>query len=202
MTEERHIHPIFDQMISRQAREESMGQHAMVIWMTGLSGSGKSTIARGLEKQLFDQGFRTMLLDGDNIRSGLNSNLGFNPDDRAENIRRIAEVSRLFVSAGMITICSFISPTVAIRGMARDIIGKDDFYEVFIDTPLEECEKRDVKGLYAKARAGEIAEFTGITSDYEAPESPFLRVETTDKSVDQSVRHLAEHILPLIRAEK
>ena len=145
-----------------------------MVWFTGLSGSGKSTIAIALERELQKRGLLCRILDGDNIRSGINNNLGFSPEDRVENIRRIAEVGKLFVDTGIITIAAFISPNNQLREMASRIIGKDDFMEVYVSTPIEECERRDVKGLYAKARRGEIKEFTGISAPFEAPESPAL----------------------------
>ena len=163
MEEKNHIYPIFDRMMTRQDKEELLGQHSVMIWFTGLSGSGKSTIAIALERELHKRGLLCRILDGDNIRSGINNNLGFSETDRVENIRRIAEVSKLFLDSGIITIAAFISPNNDIREMAANIIGKDDFLEIFVSTPLEECEKRDVKGLYAKARKGEIQNFTGIS---------------------------------------
>lgn len=165
-----------------------------MIWFTGLSGSGKSTLAIALERELYKRGFLTRILDGDNIRSGINNNLGFSEADRTENIRRIAEVSKLFVDCGIVTIAAFISPTRAIRQMAREIIGKDDFLEVYVSTPLEECEKRDVKGLYKKARKGEIRDFTGISAPFEAPLHPFLEIDTSCHSLEESVKILLEAI--------
>ncbi len=152
--EEKNITPIFDRMMQREDKERLLNQRGVMIWLTGLSGSGKSTIAIALERELHKRGLLCRILDGDNIRTGINNNLGFSPEDRKENIRRIAEVSKLFLDSGIITIAAFISPNDNIREMAADIIGKDDFYEIFVSTPLEECEKRDVKGLYAKARRG------------------------------------------------
>ena len=181
-------------MLSRQAREAALKQHSMVLWFTGLSGSGKSTIATALEHRLFDEGLFAQLLDGDNIRNGINKNLGFSIEDRQENIRRIAEVAKLYVHSGVITLCSFISPTRSIRDMAREIIGADDFHEVYIDTPLEICEQRDVKGLYKKARAGEIQGFTGIDSPYEAPLEPQIRIKTAQREVDDCVQELFTYI--------
>lgn len=194
-----HIHPIFDQLLSRTEREERLGQRARVFWLTGLSGSGKSTIAQGLERALFQKGYFPQVLDGDNIRSGINNNLGFSLEDREENIRRIAEVAKLYAHSGVIVLSSFISPTRAIRAKAKAIIGEEDFIEIFIDTPLEVCEARDVKGLYAKARRGEIKGFTGIDSPYESPEHPFLRVPTADMTVAEAVAYVMTHIEPLIR---
>jgi adenylylsulfate kinase len=185
-----HIHPIFDRLVSRFEREEKYGQRARVFWLTGLSGSGKSTLGAALERRLFEKGFNVQMLDGDNIRSGINSNLSFSPEDREENIRRIAEVAKLFVASGVVVITSFISPTIKMRRRAKEIIGEEDFHEVFIDTPLEVCESRDVKGLYKKARAGEIKGFTGIDAPYEAPISPDLHIKTANVSVEESLEEL------------
>ena len=170
-----------------------------MIWFTGLSGSGKSTIAIALERELHKRGLLCRILDGDNIRSGINNNLGFTEADRIENIRRIAEVSKLFVDTGIITIAAFISPSNDIREMAANIIGKDDFLEVYVRTPLEECERRDVKGLYAKARRGEIKNFTGISAPFEAPAQPALVLDTSALSLEESVNKLLELILPRIQ---
>lgn len=167
--------------------------------MVGLSGSGKSTLARALENSLHEKGYLTMLLDGDNLRTGVNNNLGFSEDDRKENIRRAAEVSKLFANNGTITICSLISPTAEIRQMAKQIIG-DKYLEVFINCPLEVCEARDVKGLYAKARRGEIKDFTGIDSPFESPSSPDIEVNTAENSIEKSLDQLINKILPLIAA--
>ena len=174
-------------MLSRSEREMALHQKSIVLWFTGLSGSGKSTIAIALERALFSRGFVAQVLDGDNIRDGINSNLGFSLEDRRENIRRIAEVGKLYVQSGLVTICSFISPTREIRQMAREVIGEEDFYEIFIDTPIEICEQRDVKGLYKKARAGEIKGFTGIDSPYEAPAEPDLLIKTANQAPEQSL---------------
>lgn len=175
--------------VTRERREEMLGQKAATIWLTGLSGSGKSTLANALERRLAAEGRHTMLLDGDNIRFGLNRDLGFSEQDRMENIRRIAEVAKLMNDAGLIVITSFISPYRQDRQMAREIIG-ERFIEVYVSTPLEECEKRDVKGLYRAARNGEIAEFTGITSAYEEPEQPEVRIDTSGSSIQQSTLEL------------
>lgn len=196
-----NIHPIFDRLLERTQREQRLQQHAGVFWFTGLSGSGKSTIAQGVEQQLFQKGYFPQVLDGDNIRVGINNNLGFSLEDRQENIRRIAEIAKLYVNSGVVVICSFISPMQAIREMAREIIGPDDFYEVFIDTPLEECEKRDVKGLYAKARRGDIKGFTGIDSPYESPVRPFLRIPTIEMSVEEAVTLAAQTIQAQIQTK-
>ncbi len=172
--------------VTRENREERLGQKAVTIWLTGLSGAGKSTLANEVEKRLFAMGKYTMLLDGDNVRMGLNQNLGFSEEDRVENIRRIAEVSKLMNDAGLIVLTSFISPFRQDRRNAKNIIG-ERFVEVYISTPLEECEKRDVKGLYKKARNGEISNFTGITSPYEVPEHPDITVDTSKYSLEECV---------------
>ena len=197
-----NIYPIFDRMLQREDREKLLKQHGTMIWFTGLSGSGKSTLAIALERELYKLGILCRILDGDNIRSGINNNLGFSEADRTENIRRIAEVSKLFVNCGIVTIAAFISPTNAIRKMARDIVGKEDFLEVYVSTPIEECERRDVKGLYAKARRGEIKQFTGISSPFEAPNEAFISVDTSKLSLEESVKMLMEAILPHIHQEK
>ena len=194
-----HIYPIFDTILNQDQKERLNQQKAVVIWMTGLSGSGKSTLARSLENNLFEMGYLTKLLDGDNLRSGINNNLGFSDEDRTENIRRAAEVSKLFAQCGVVTICSLISPTTAIRSMARDIIGPDLFYEVFINCPLEVCEERDVKGLYAKARNGEIKKFTGIDAPFEDPVDPSLEIRTDLHSIEDCQAQLLDSILPRIK---
>ena len=193
-----NIYPIFEKMLQRKHREALLKQKGIMIWFTGLSGSGKSTLAIALERELYKQGILCRILDGDNIRSGINNNLGFSEADRTENIRRIAEVSKLFVDCGIVTIAAFISPTHAIRRMASEIIGEDDFLEVYVSTPIEECERRDVKGLYAKARRGEIKEFTGISSPFEAPEHPFISIDTSRQSLADSVKVLLEAVSPKI----
>lgn len=198
MEKNTNIYPIFEQMLQRSDREQLLRQKSVMIWFTGLSGSGKSTLAIALERELYKRGFLTRILDGDNIRSGINNNLGFSETDRVENIRRIAEVSKLFLDSGIITIAAFISPNNDIREMAANIIGKDDFLEVFVSTPLEECEKRDVKGLYAKARRGEIQNFTGISAPFEVPEHPALSLDTSKLSLEESVNRLLEMVLPKI----
>jgi len=194
-----HIYPIFDTILDREQKEKLNQQRATVIWMVGLSGSGKSTLARSLENNLFEMGYLTKLLDGDNLRSGINNNLGFTDEDRTENIRRAAEVSKLFAECGVVTICSLISPTAAIRSMAREIIGEELFYEVFINCPLEVCEQRDVKGLYAKARKGEIKKFTGIDAPFEDPVDPSLEIRTDLHSVEECQAQLLDNILPKIK---
>ena len=197
--ENNNIYPIFDRMMTRGDKEALLGQHSLMVWFTGLSGSGKSTIAIALERELHQRGLLCRILDGDNIRSGINNNLGFSEADRVENIRRIAEVSKLFVDTGIITIAAFISPSNDIREMAADIIGRDDFVEVYVSTPIEECERRDVKGLYAKARRGEIKNLTGISAPFEAPEHPALTLDTSVLSLEESVHKLLELILPRIQ---
>jgi adenylylsulfate kinase len=167
--------------------------------MTGLSGSGKSTLALALEESLFNTGYHVVVLDGDNIRTGINSNLGFSEEDRTENIRRIAEVAKLFVQNGMICLVSFISPLIEMRNQARAIISDQDFVEVFIDTPLEECERRDVKGLYQKARRGEISDFTGVNAPYEAPVNPEVHIQTIGKSISQCLEQLHGEVISRIR---
>ncbi|MDP5090027.1 MAG: adenylyl-sulfate kinase [Saprospiraceae bacterium] len=194
-----NIFPHFDQMISREFRENKLGQRSKVIWLTGLSGSGKSTIGLALEKRLFQENFVAQLLDGDNIRSGINKNLGFSEEDRKENIRRIAEIAKLYLSSGIITINSFISPTAETRNIAKEIVGDADFLEIYINAPMATCESRDVKGLYKKARAGEIQGFTGVNQAYEEPENPALELRTdilsVDEAVDKLFTFLKKHII-------
>lgn len=180
--------------ITRKLRAERLDQTPKTIWLTGLSGAGKSTLVNELEKKLFMEGRHTMLLDGDNVRMGLNKNLGFKEQDRIENIRRVAEVSKLMNDAGLIVLTSFISPFEADRKRARNIIGEDAFIEVYVSTPIEECEKRDVKGLYKKARNGDIPNFSGISSPYEVPEHPEITIDTTGKSVEECVDYIMEQI--------
>lgn len=196
---ENNIYPIFSKMQTREEKETLLGQRGITLWFTGLSGSGKSTVAIALEKKLSSEGILCRIIDGDNVRCGLNAGLGFSPQDRKENIRRIAEVCKLFTQTGIVTLATFISPTREIRGMARDIIGEEDFMEIFIATPLEECEKRDVKGLYARARKGEIKEFTGISAPFEEPEDPAVRIDTSRLSLEESVRRIAAAVMPRIR---
>lgn len=199
MKQQENIHPIFDKMQSREEKEQQLRQRGLTVWFTGLSGSGKSTIAVALERRLSQQGIFSRILDGDNIRTGINRGLGFSEEERRENIRRIAEVSKLFTETGIVTLSAFVSPTNELRELAREIIGKEDFVEIFVATPLEECERRDVKGLYAKARRGEIKDFTGITSPFEAPESPALAIDTTNLSVEETVERVLEIIIPKIK---
>ncbi len=185
-----NIYPIFDRMLTRADKERLLGQRGVMLWFTGLSGSGKSTLAIALERALQERGKLCRILDGDNIRTGINNNLGFSDEDRTENIRRIAEVAKLFVDTGIITLAAFISPTERMRQMARTIIGAADFKEIYVSTPVEECERRDVKGLYAKARAGLVKNFTGISAPFEAPAAPALTLDTSRLSVAESVSRL------------
>ena len=198
MENKNNIYPIFDKMLTRSDKESLLKQRGCMVWFTGLSGSGKSTVAIALERELQKRGILCRILDGDNIRFGINSNLGFSEEDRIENIRRIAEIGKLFVDTGIVTIAAFISPNNMLREMASKIICQDDFIEVFVSTPLEECERRDVKGLYAKARRGEIENFTGISAPFEAPENPAISLDTSKLSVEQSVNRLLDLILPRI----
>jgi len=193
------IHPVFDKIKDRKAKEIYLKQRAKVIWFTGLSGSGKTTLATLLEKRLFDLNYFCQILDGDNVRSGINKNLQFTEVDRIENIRRIAEVAKLFMNCGIILICAFISPTNKIRQMAKDIVGEDDFLEIFVNAPIEVCEQRDPKGLYKKARKGEIKDFTGISSPFEIAKNPFIEVENTNIEVDKTVDEILMKILPEIK---
>ncbi|MEM9846630.1 MAG: adenylyl-sulfate kinase [Bacteroidota bacterium] len=201
MNTDNNIHPIFDRLLQRADREQRLNQRAKVLWLTGLSGSGKSTIAQHLERKLHNEGFFAQVLDGDNIRSGINSNLGFSLEDRKENIRRIAEIAKLYLHSGIITLNSFVSPTKAIRNYAREIVGEADFLEIYINTPLAVCESRDVKGLYKKARKGEIKGFTGIDSPYEAPENPAFEIKTADQTIEESVDQLYDFIKASISLE-
>jgi adenylylsulfate kinase len=196
---QQNIFPVFHRMIQRSDKETRLNQRARVIWFTGLSGAGKTTLAKRLEEELFARNFLVQILDGDNIRSGINNNLSFSEDDRRENIRRIAEVSKLFMNCGIIAINSFISPTKEVRHLAMDIIGKEDFIEVFINAPLAVCEKRDVKGLYAKARRGEIKDFTGIGSPFEIPTGADIEIRTDLMDIEESTQKLLEFILPKVK---
>ena len=192
MSTQDNIYPIFDRMLSRHDKEQLLGQKGVMLWFTGLSGSGKSTVAIALERELQKRGLLCRILDGDNIRTGINANLGFSADDRRENIRRVAEVAKLFVDTGIITIAAFVSPTEDLRNLAQHIIGKDDFKEIFISTPIEECERRDKKGLYARARRGEVKNFTGISAPFEAPQHPALSLDTSKLSLEESVAQLLQ----------
>lgn len=183
-----------DQTVSREQKQQHKGHKPVLLWYTGLSGSGKSTIANAVEAKLFELGCHTYLLDGDNVRMGLNKGLTFSDEDRVENIRRISEVAKLFVDAGLIVSTAFISPFKADRDQARAIMAEGEFIEVFIDTPIEVCESRDPKGLYKKARAGEIPNFTGISSAFDIPESPELHIKTAVQSIEQSVMQIVKYL--------
>lgn len=185
--------------VSAEQRHKLLNQRPKVIWFTGLSGSGKSTLAVQLEAQLYTLGFKTYLLDGDNIRTGLNKDLSFAEEGRVENIRRIGEVSKLMIDAGVVVLSAFISPFEADRKQVRSIVGTENYMEVFVNTPLSICEQRDVKGLYKKARAGEVKNFTGIDSPYEEPKNPDLTIPTHELSLEQSVGELIKFVLPRIR---
>ena len=194
-----NIFPIFDDILQKKDKETLLQQHAKVIWMTGLSGSGKTTIAKGVEMHLHSNGILNQLLDGDNVRVGISNNLTFSSEDRTENIRRIAEVSKLFINCGVVTLNCFVSPIIEIRNLAKDIIGKENFIEVYINASVETCEVRDVKGLYEKARKGEIKDFTGISAPFEAPENPEIEINTSELSIDESVQKVLDYILPKIQ---
>lgn len=194
-----HIYPVFARLLQRADRERRLRQHSKVLWLTGLSGSGKSTIAQELERRLFNEGYFPQALDGDNLRSGINQFLDFTDEGRRENIRRASEISKLYANSGIIVINSFISPTRAIRQMAREIIGEEDFVEIYVNAPLEACEARDVKGLYQRARAGQIKGFTGIDAPYEPPENPHLELRTDQMNLHDCVRALFEFLEPIIK---
>lgn len=199
LNQDNHIFPIFDELLQKSDKEQLLNQNSFTVWMTGLSGSGKSTIAKGLERYLHDLGFLTQMLDGDNIRAGINNNLGFSEEERTENVRRIAEVSKLFINCGVITLNCFVSPTIKIRELAKSIIGEENFIEIYVNASLNDCEKRDVKGLYAKARAGEIKNFTGIDAPFEAPTDPSLEINTSFLTIDASIQKVIDYILPKIK---
>lgn len=194
-----NIFPVFDRMISREDKEKLLSQKGHVFWFTGLSGSGKSTLALKVEQTLYASGYLTQLLDGDNIRTGLNNNLGFSEEDRAENIRRIAEVSKLFAQCGIITLNCFVSPTIAMRQMAKEIIGSPYFHEIYVNAPLSVCESRDVKGLYKKARNNEIKDFTGIHQPFEPSPNPFIEIQTDKLTIEESVDIILKKVIPIIR---
>ncbi|HHH50129.1 MAG TPA: adenylyl-sulfate kinase [Saprospiraceae bacterium] len=199
MKDNSNIYPTFENLVQRVDRELFLNQKSKVLWFTGLSGSGKSTIAQGVEEMLFQNSFFAQVLDGDNVRTGINKDLGFSPEERTENIRRIAEVAKLYLNSGVITLCSFVSPTIAIRQQAKGIIGAKDFIEIFVNTPLGLCEKRDIKGLYKKARKGEIKGFTGIDSPYEKPENPMIEIFTEKQTIKESIQLVYNRILPIIK---
>ena len=194
-----NIFTIFDDILKREDKEKLLNQKAKVIWMTGLSGSGKTTIATGVEKCLHNRGILNQLLDGDNIRVGISNNLTFSTKDRLENIRRIAEINKLFLNCGIVTLNCFISPTEEIRQIAKNIIGAENFIEIFINASVQTCEERDVKGLYRKARLGEIKNFTGVSAPFENPKNPHLEINTSKLSVEDSIQKVIDYILPIIK---
>ena len=201
MSTPQNIYPTFSQLLEREAKETLLKQRGLVVWLYGLSGSGKSTLATAVERRLHEEGVFTQVLDGDNIRTGLNNNLGFSDEDRSENIRRIAEVAKLFASAGVVTITSFICPRNELRALAREIIGQADFLEVYVDCSFETCEQRDVKGLYAKAKAGQVQNFTGRDSSFEAPEprdAADLILNTDNQTEGESLEQLFQAVRPRV----
>lgn len=197
----KHIIP-HEFSLSKAARNSRNGHASFVLWFTGLSGSGKSTIANAVEQALFAANYQTYVLDGDGLRNGLNAGLGFNAADREENLRRTAEVAKLFADAGMITLASFISPLKKDRDMVKTIIGAEQFYEIFVEAPLEICESRDVKGLYKKARTGEIPYFTGISAPYEMPEHPDLILKTSDMSLEATVEKVVTFVDQILSKQR
>jgi len=192
-----NIHPIFDSILDRSSKEALLKQKSAVFWVVGLSGSGKSTVAKAAEKALYEKGYLTKLLDGDNLRTGVNNNLGFTDEDRKENVRRSAEVSKLFLESGVITICSLISPTEEIRSQVKEIIG-EDCHVVYVNAPFEVCAQRDVKGLYKKAMNGEIKNFTGLDAPFEAPANPLIEIKTHEESLEESTEKLLNAILKVV----
>ena len=194
-----NIFPVFEYLLQRKDKEDLLNQNSKVVWMTGLSGSGKTTIAKKVERYLHSKKILNQLLDGDNIRVGISNNLSFSNNHRLENIRRIAEVSKLFLNCGIVTLNCFISPTIEMRKIAKNIIGEDDFIEIYIEASVETCEKRDVKGLYKKAREGKIKDFTGVNSSFEAPENPALIINTSKLSIEKSTQKVLDYILPKIK---
>ena len=196
-----HLHPTFDKMLPREAKEELLGQRGLVVWLYGLSGSGKSTLSHHLERKLHDEGRFVKLLDGDNVRTGLNNNLGFSDEDREENIRRVAEVAKLFADTGIVTVASFITPNNELRASARKIIGDDDLLEVYVKASFETCAERDVKGLYAKAKAGEVKQFTGKDSAFEEPDAADLVIDTEAESEEESLEILYRAIADRIHRD-
>ena len=200
-----NIHPTFQNLLGREDKESLLDQHGLVVWLYGLSGSGKSTLAIALEKLLHGEGIHTQVLDGDNIRSGLNNNLGFSDVDRLENIRRISEVAKLFVQAGVVTIASFICPRNELRAIAKKIIGQDDFFEVYVECSFETCKQRDVKGLYAKANTGQVKQFTGMDSSFEPPEPRDLAdliLNTNIQTKSESLHQLYQAVRPRVLLKK
>jgi len=201
MSSPENIHPTFGKLLGREAKEALLNQRGLVVWLYGLSGSGKSTLANALERRLHGEGVFTQGLDGDNIRTGLNSNLGFTDDDRRENIRRIAEVAKLYASAGVVTIASFICPRIELRALARGIVGPADFLEVYVECSFETCEQRDVKGLYAKAKSGGVKQFTGKDSAFEPPEPrdiADLILNTDEQEESASLEQLYRAVQPRV----
>ena len=201
MSTPQNIHPTFGQLLGREAKETLLNQRGLVVWLYGLSGSGKSTLATALERRLHEEGMFTQVLDGDNIRTGLNNNLGFSDEDRSENIRRIAEVAKLFAMAGVVTITSFICPRNELRTLAREIVGQANFLEVYVECSFETCEQRDVKGLYAKAKAGQVQNFTGRDSSFEAPEprdASDLILNTDNQAEGESLEQLYQAVRPRV----
>ena len=194
-----NIFTIFDDILQREEKEELLNQKSKVVWMTGLSGSGKTTIAKGVERYLHSQGILNQLLDGDNIRVGISNNLSFSPEDRTENIRRISEISKLFLNCGVVTLNCFVSPTIEMRKIAEKIIGTDNFIEIYINASVKTCEERDTKGLYKKARLGKIKDFTGISSPFEAPKDPALTINTSELSIEEAVKKVVDYIVPKIK---
>ncbi|MCS6818758.1 MAG: adenylyl-sulfate kinase [Chitinophagales bacterium] len=190
------IYPVFEKFLQKEDRERLLGQRAKVIWITGLSGSGKTTLAKALENELHLRGFKSYVLDGDNVRTGLCKDLGFMEKDRDENIRRVAETAKLFLDAGIITICSFITPLEKQRQLARNIIGKANMILVFLNTPLHVCEQRDFKGLYSKAKRGELENFTAVNAPYEKPADPDIILNTENRKLYDTVIELLGKILP------
>ncbi|MCK7589522.1 adenylyl-sulfate kinase [Subsaxibacter sp. CAU 1640] len=192
---------IFDQeyQITKEKRQKSNGHNSFLLWFTGLSGSGKSTIANKVEQKLFNQGIKTYTLDGDNIRKGLNNDLSFSPEDRAENIRRIAETASLMIDGGLVVLAAFVSPYKKDRENIKNIVKDVNFVEIYVNTSVEECERRDVKGLYKKARAGEIKNMTGISAPYEAPDNPDIEILTEQESVDEAVMKIVDFIQPKLK---
>ncbi|MBP1838700.1 adenylyl-sulfate kinase [Formosa algae] len=195
-----HIIP-HDYQISREDRHKKNSHNSFLMWFTGLSGSGKSTIANVVEQKLFQKGIKTYTLDGDNIRKGINNDLTFAPEDRTENIRRIAEISNLMIDAGVVTLAAFVSPYKKDRENIKNIVNDDNFVEIYINTSVEECERRDVKGLYKKARAGEIKNMTGISAPYEVPENPAIEIKTEEVTVEDAANTIIEYILPKLKIE-
>ena len=194
-----NIYPVFDELLQRSDKQNLLKQTSKVFWFTGLSGSGKTTIAKGVESKLHSSGYLTKLLDGDNIRSGISNNLSFSLRDRKENIRRIAEISKLFLNCGIITLNCFVSPTHKIRKIAEKIIGKENLIDVYINASIETCENRDTKGLYKKARNGEITNLTGINSPFEPPKNPQLEIDTNNNNIENSIEQVVNFILPIIK---